>query len=241
MLWAFGTWRHRPSDRVTDLLLGRMRLLCARRAPVRPQELANTMWALARLGVQPSHGWLRDTWVACLQRMRSFNSKDVAQLVYALAKLGRQPPYVTKADVAAPARQLPQAEWSQGNLLAAGEDTQLPPPATAAAAGASQAAAAAAGGGTAPVLLDWSRVLLAEAAATLGKCNGQDMANVSWGLAQLGVKPEQAWLERFARELTTRGSVFGGGHLATCVWALGSMGFRPAPQSLLPLEGKLFR
>ncbi|KAF5830609.1 hypothetical protein DUNSADRAFT_14256 [Dunaliella salina] len=56
------------------------------------QELSNVLWALAKLGVQPSEVWMADFWAAVQQQIRSFNAKDLSQLVYALAKLGRIPP-----------------------------------------------------------------------------------------------------------------------------------------------------
>lgn len=63
----------------------------------------------------------------------------------------------------------------------------------------------------------------------------------SWGLAQLGVSPGPEWCAQLAGALQARAEVFSGSHLAVCLWALGRMGFRPQPQSLLPTEAALYR
>ncbi len=138
------------------------------------------------------------------------------------------------APAAAPAAVAPRQPPPRKPAPAADPKLPLQDRAAVAAAGGAAAAAAAA-------VPAWARALLPEAVATFGKFGSQDLANLGWGLARLGVRPGQAWCERLATELRQRGGGFSGAHLATCVWALGSLGFRPEPASLLPLEGALYK
>ena len=76
--------------------------------------------------------------------------------------------------------------------------------------------------------------LLAEAASALPRCSSQDLANLTWGIAQMGIRPPQGWCQHLADVLARRsGAELQGGHLAIAVWALGKMEYRPKPRSLI--------
>ena len=265
IMYALACFRHRPDDDLLELLLGAARQDFSSSAPssgvqgppanksaspqrgAQAQELSNMLWALAMLRVQPSDAWLTNFWAACDARMRACNSKDVSQLVYALARLGRVP--VAPADAAQSAAQHSsslsmdsmQHDSSHSMNLMYGEGghavvgqmplprTTQPPPAT------SEGAVA----DTAPPA--WIRGLLAEAVAVFPRCNGQDLTNLSWGLAQLGVKPGPEWCGRFAAVLCSRCDGMTGANLATSLWALAKLGYQPAAGSLMAVEGALFR
>jgi len=210
---------------------------------IKSQELANTLWALATLGVQPSDAWLRSYWSACMKLLPSFNAKDLAQTVYALAKLGRVPPTASPAaSQAGAAAETTQdaAGWAWPNLAS---PQQLRRSAAATAAAVAASASVSGGQGVAPATTgsSWAGRLLAEAAATLQRGNSQDMANLLWGLAQLGVMPGVSWCNKAAAELCMRCESFAPAHLATCLWALGRCGHAPADGALTDVEGALYR
>ena len=76
--------------------------------------------------------------------------------------------------------------------------------------------------------------LLAEAASALSRCSSQDLANLTWGIAQMGIRPPQGWCHHLADVLARRsGAELQGGHLAIAVWALGKMEYKPKPRSLI--------
>ncbi|MEW5300527.1 MAG: hypothetical protein WDW36_003456 [Sanguina aurantia] len=55
-----------------------------------PQEMANTMWALATLQAVVPDAWLLSAQAVFAPQLGSYSARDVAQLTYALARLGLQ-------------------------------------------------------------------------------------------------------------------------------------------------------
>ena len=86
-----------------------------------------------------------------------------------------------------------------------------------------------------------SDLLLSQAIYTLPHCSSQDISNLSWGLAQMDLKPSQAWCLFLADLLCQRGDALLASDLATSFWALGKMQFRPKPRSLMQIETSLYR
>ncbi|GAX72613.1 hypothetical protein CEUSTIGMA_g69.t1 [Chlamydomonas eustigma] len=103
------------------------------------------------------------------------------------------------------------------------------------------AAAATAAAAAAPAPLPGLNLLLAEVARDLPRCSSQDIANLSWGLAQMGLNPPQGWLNMLSEVLIRRVDELEGRHVTTSVWALGKMGFNAKPRSLIQIEGSLYR
>jgi hypothetical protein len=56
-----------------------------------PQELANSMWALARLGIAPARAWVCEAVAAAGRCMDRFGSQELSNLTWALARLPRAP------------------------------------------------------------------------------------------------------------------------------------------------------
>lgn len=56
-----------------------------------PQELSNTLWALAQLQHTPSKPWMQQLLLASLQQMSSFLAADFTQTLGGLSKLGYNP------------------------------------------------------------------------------------------------------------------------------------------------------
>jgi hypothetical protein len=62
-----------------------------RLAECSPQDLSNSLWALAKLRVQPPKDWLQDWVAASADRLDSFSGQAVANAVWALVKLSHRP------------------------------------------------------------------------------------------------------------------------------------------------------
>ncbi len=241
VVYSFAKLRHLPPDDVVRMMLDATLINASRcssdspvidgeslagsthyrgRCGLGPQDLANTAWALSTLGVAPNRRWLSEFWSACCHQLPSFNTKDLAQLTYSMAKLGW--------------RVVPEGAWQpeQRDGVVSGRGG----------GGAAANDRAKAGDDDMIMALPGAGLLLAEASAALPRCSSLDVANLCWGLAQMGLRPSQPWLHSLAEALLTRrGDPLQGSDLATAVWALGKMGYRPKPKSLLPVEGSLFR
>lgn len=211
--------------------------------PVQAQELANTLWALSQLGVQPSEGWLALFWATTERQLSTFNGKDLAQVVYCLAKMGRTPPPVASASLDGPYLLYDEHGYSMVGSLSISSVPEATQAQQAQPQGVAEAPSHASAGPPARPrkVPSWAHKLMVEATLTIPRSNGQDLANLAWGLAQLGVQPGQEWSSRLAGALTSRCEAFSGGHIATALWGLARMGHKPQPGSLLPIEGSLYR
>jgi len=52
-----------------------------------PQEVANTLWALARMGIKPPAPVMVEFFSATDRRMSSFKPHELSSMVWALAKV----------------------------------------------------------------------------------------------------------------------------------------------------------
>ena len=223
-----------------------------------PQDLSNAVWALSSLGVRPGAAWLGCFWSAFCRRMSAFNTKDLAQATYSLAKLGWHageagawlmlPPGRDAAFPLAPPMvslvPTDRAATARGSTRSPLSTTHAPLSA-AGASGSVQLAALPRVPPSSPLssplvaLPPGVSMLLAESAAALPRCSSQDLANLTWGIAQMGLRPPQGWCLLLAEALIRRGDQLQGSHLSTTVWALGKMGFKPKPRSLIQVGGWL--
>jgi hypothetical protein len=208
--------------------------------PVHAQELANTLWALSQLGVQPSQGWMSLFWATVERQLTTFNGKDLSQVVYCLAKMGVTPPRLpgpisSFAELAGPFLLYDEHGHSLVGSLSIEQAVQQQ--------GAAEPVQSNPNGPTARPgqVPPWAHKLLAEAALTIPRSNGQDLANLAWGLGQLGVKPGREWCSRLSGSLTSRCEAFSAGHISIALWGLARMEHKPLPGSLLPIEGTLYR
>eukprot|EP00955_Chlamydomonas_euryale_P022940 242102-Chlamydomonas_euryale.AAC.2 len=180
---------------------------------VSTQALSNCLWALAKLGFSLT-GPAADVVAKMLRRrlpaaaaapqlQRNFHPSELASVWYSYAKLRTMPP----PDVLSALTAATHAEF-------------------AAAAAQADAAAAAAprGGGD-----ERSEHGPARAAARLAP---QDLSNIVWAVATLGVRPNSAWLSAFWAAASRQLPVFGTKDLAQTVYALARLGWLPGPAGL---------
>ena len=169
-----------------------------------PQDLANMAWALSSLGVRPGPEWLQAFWAVCCAQLPAFNTKDLAQTAYSLARLGwdvnglegsvdggMAQGALVKDDLemSAPAP-LPEASRptsSSASTLTAPADTKVTT-----GVGALTGIADNVGAVSLPPGVG---LLLTEAASALPRCSSQDLANLTWGIAQMGLRPPQGWCQ----------------------------------------------
>eukprot|EP00798_Chlamydomonas_sp_ICE-L_P018215 gene18215-24666_t len=221
------------------------------------QGLANSIWALSVLRVQPSQEWFGDFWSACSALLPTFNAKDLAQTVYSMARLGWYPGCDLQAceseaelscdptEPREPADRLTLADRLAARGFGPNSHKALAPlvPPLMPPALREGAAPPQEGKEEPPSGRDdsWARPLLAAAIQLLPVCNPQDFSNLAWGLAQLGIRPGQQWLNQLAFHLSRNAETCPGGDLAITTWALGKMQYKPAASSMLTVETALYR
>lgn len=148
----------------------------------KPIDLANTLWGLATLGVQPPRRWLACALAAAARCWSSFQPFELSISVWALAKLG-----VCFRGQGGSGQQQQQhmRQWQQRS----GSSTQSVAPGDSAAAGASAAAVAGwvGGGGNGPAQASLHESgfgwLLGSISLLMPAMGLQEVANLLWGLA----------------------------------------------------------
>jgi hypothetical protein len=219
-----------------------------------PRDLANTIWAVAALDIKPSGAWLDAFWASCCSYMSHFSAKDVAQTAYSLAKAGwkagagggggaiSHPSVPSRGDGALSTTHTwvtgahPEGKRTEtGSSSRLSVNHALAPPASA----SSTVTPASVTSPAEPVLPPPDvTAFLTDAAACLPLCSSQDLSNLTWGIAQMGIRPPQGWCQALADCLVRQSeSQLRGPDLATSVWALGKMGFKPKARSLVAVSG----
>jgi len=66
-----------------------------------PQEVANTLWALARIGAKPSAPVMAEFFIATDRRLSSFKPHELSSMAWALAKVREQVPWAGQGTVEA--------------------------------------------------------------------------------------------------------------------------------------------
>ncbi|KAI8464167.1 MAG: hypothetical protein J3K34DRAFT_526426 [Monoraphidium minutum] len=188
-----------PRERRADPRARRAPLLAAlgaRAAALAPgmsgQQLATSLWGLARAGLRPDAGWVEAFLapVSAALDARRCGLTDCAQLLYALALMRRPPPAAF------------YEAW-QGAVLALGLEAANPQD-------VSTMLWAAGSLGAAP-RAEWLAAALDASGPRLGGYGPQALSNAIYGLAALGARPPDAWLAAFLAAVASGGDEGGGG------------------------------
>ncbi|GIL70537.1 hypothetical protein Vretimale_3666 [Volvox reticuliferus] len=183
---------------------------------VSDQAIANSLWALAIMGVQPAEGLWNAIVAVLRQRLADptrlapgMHPVALTIVLWASSTLGRVLPATVTGLVYGRVR-LPQMEVMEPRSLATmvwalatapGEQARPPP--------------------------DWVADAVAVSGRALGQLGAQAVSNMLYGLCQLGARPPPAWMSavinHFHRNL---GSEASGQSVSNVLWCLAKMGYR---------------
>jgi len=162
-----------------------------------PQHVANTVWALATMGVTPDAGLLRAMQVRATAVAGEFNPQNVANTLSALAKMGVTPDAGLLRAMQVRAMALageftPQAVsntvWALATMGVTPDEELL-------------------------------RAMQVRATSLAGLFDPQNVANTVWALATMGVMPEAGLLRAMQGRATATAGLFNPQDVANTVWA----------------------
>ena len=200
--------KHKHDPR-TSALVG---LAGAKLGQMGPQALANTIWAVAKLGLRPA--WL-PLWFSVTQaKLPELAPQGLSNVVYSLALLDAKPSAewlvelwrVTKAVLTHDTVGRSFCSQQQSNLMYGLGVLRLRPPP------------------------DWMAAFMAAqdgAAASDAPHTPQALCNILWGVATLGIAPPAAWLSRFEAATLDQIPTFPAQALSNLLYAFGVLRFRP--------------
>jgi hypothetical protein len=145
---------------------------------MKPQDLSNTLWALAVLNIRPDDTWLAWFQQQLLHQMPACNQQVLANTIWALARLGATPsqPFL-EGFLQQCSSQLAEASGSGSSSSPQGYSNTL-----ASLAKLQQRPGEA-----------WLRAYVAAIQPQLRRFKPQELANTLWALAKLGHQPPQEW------------------------------------------------
>jgi nicotinamidase-related amidase len=181
-----------------------------------PQHVANTVWALATMGVTPDAGLLRAMQVRATAVAGEFNPQNVANTLSALAKMGVTPDAGLLRAMQVRAMALageftPQAVsntvWALATMGVTPDEELL-------------------------------RAMQVRAMALAGLFDPQEVSNTVWALATMGVTPDEELLRAMQVRATSLAGLFDPQNVANTVWALATMGVMPEAGLLRAMQGR---
>ena len=180
-----------------------------------PQEIANTLWAFATLGRQPSEVLLVRLTAQALTVLEDSNSQQIASTLWALATLGRQPNEALLVGLAARALTVLEDFNSQGIAITLWALATL---------GRQPSEALMVG-------------LTARALAVLD-FTSQGTANTLWAFATLSLPPETQVLQVFQERVLVVSKDFNPQGISNTLWALAKLGQVPNDKVLVVLSAR---
>ncbi len=162
-----------------------------------PQALANSLWALATLGLRPDQGFMAEWTKAAQRQMEEFNPQNLSNSLWALATLGLRPDqgFMAAWTKAAQHRMEEFNPQALANSLWALATLGLRP---------DQGFMAA-----------WTKA----AQHRMGEFNPQDLSNSLWALATLGLRPDQGFMAEWTKAAQRQMEEFNPQDLSNSLWA----------------------
>ncbi len=197
----------RPSGELVEIWL---ELAEKKISGFKPQELANSLWALAKLGEDLPGSFLRAWSQAATRNISAFNSQELSNSLWAFATLGEKPPAsflsawtqtATRNISAFNSQDLSNSLWAFATL---GEK----PPAS--------------------FLSVWTQT----ATRNISAFDPQNLSNSLWAFATLGEKPPASFLSAWAEAATRNIPTFNPQDLSNSLWTFATLGEKP-PASFL--------
>lgn len=170
-----------------------------------PQELACSLYALARLRWQAPAAWMQRFMGSCRRLWSDFSRGELSMLLWAAGTLGWQ---------------------GLGGEPTAASGTAATPATAATPSGQQQQQQPQRGGGIAAA--EWVGELLEAQVPSFGRSGPgrptQELCNSLWALGRLGVQPPPVWAQAFTDAMCRVLGECSGQEVAVCLWALGRSG-----------------
>jgi len=198
--------RHRPPS--ADLL----RALEARALEVlgtfNPQDIANTLWSFATLGLKPSEELMARIMTRAVAVQRDFNPQGIANTLWAFATLGLQP---SKELMAVMMRQAVAVQGdfeaqNVANLFWAFATLGLHPSE------------------------ELRTGMMKQAVAVQGDFKEQNIANTLWGFATLGLQPSEELMAGMMKQTVAVQGDFKAQGIAITLWAFATLVRQPSEE-----------
>ena len=179
-----------------------------------PQGIANVMWALATIGVEPSRELASAMSMRAVASAGAFKPQGIANLMWALATLGLEPSRelasaMSMRAVASAGAFKPQ---NIANLMWALATLSVEPS------------------------RELASAMSIQAVASAGAFKPQNIANLMWELATLGLEPSRELALAMSKRAVASAGAFNPQDIANLMWALATLGVEPSSELALSMS-----